>query len=100
MNEATGTTDKHARAGQIGGLTTALRHQGRHSEWGKLGGRPKRLTLAEIRANEPEKEERAPRSAREMIRALREDDAYGNRLRRSHTTEMGSLPRAGSPKEG
>ncbi len=44
---------KRSDAGRIGGLQTLLRHGREHySAAGKLGGRPKSLTMAEIRQSQ------------------------------------------------
>jgi hypothetical protein len=40
--------DKRSRAGRLGGITTMLRHRQKYPEWGKLGGRPRALTLQDI----------------------------------------------------
>ena len=70
-------SDKRARAGQLGGLTTSLRHQGRHQEWGKLARHHKLPTLAEIKANSRKEVKSLPNSIPVLLRMLREGDAYG-----------------------
>ena len=41
--------DKKARAGRLGGLQTALRYGSEQMRvWGRLGGRPRALTLEEL----------------------------------------------------
>jgi hypothetical protein len=97
--------EKRARAGQIGGITTALRHQGKHSEWGKLGGRRPLPTLAEIEAERPKGGDRRelPNSIPALLRLWKEEAAYGegHGLTATSTTttnKRGSLRARGLPK--
>lgn len=68
--------EKRQRAGQLGGLTTSLRHRGKHQEWGKLARHHKLPTLAEIRRKEV-RQQGLPGSIPALLKLLREDDAYG-----------------------
>lgn len=64
--------EKRVAAGRHGGLETARRHPGRHSEWGRLGGRRKLPTIDDLRNSEAG-HIRIPRSGsfRDLLREYR-----------------------------
>ena len=84
--------EKRQRAGQLGGITTALRHEGKHRTWGQRGGRPRSLTLAEYEARRAKGDCLLPNNLRALRKMCKEiayetpiDSAELNRRNRRET---------------
>jgi len=95
-------SEKRAEAGRIGGLTTALRHQGEHSGWGQQGGRRPLATLSEINSLLGQKGgslrvEDLPTSIPDLLKQYREDSAYEGLRLESTATHRNSHKKEGEP---